>query len=120
MSSYDTINHRKGGSGIKEELPLVNKEDRSDGAKGGRRQHTIFHYLIYATINVVIAIPGLYSFVSLIFNHPVFQPHVAALSKLVVFSSFVHQLGFTLFSNLVIGHGILAGKYLVEYCDSLK
>jgi SulP family sulfate permease len=55
---------------------------------------------VYAIINVIIALPALYGFSSVIFNHPIFQPHVAALSKLVIFSSFMHQLGFVLFSGL--------------------
>jgi hypothetical protein len=59
--------------------------------------------------------PCTYGFSSVIFNHPVFQPHVAALSKLVIFSSFMHQVGFVLFSSLDFAIGTVhAGKYKVD------
>jgi hypothetical protein len=48
-------------------------------------------YVIYAIVNVIIAVPGLYGYASVIFNHPVFQPHMNALAKLVIFSSMMHR-----------------------------
>jgi hypothetical protein len=40
---------------------------------------------------------------------------VAALSKLVIFSSFMHQVGFVLFSSLDSAIGTVhAGKYKVD------
>jgi len=110
-SSYGAIDNgsSKKLDVVAEELPLVAKikgvvspsSTDDDGAsskkKGG---HTTIHYIVYAIINVIIALPALYGFSSVIFNHPIFQPHVAALSKLVIFSSFMHQLGFVLFSGL--------------------
>jgi SulP family sulfate permease len=61
--------------------------------------------LIYAVVNVIISAPGLYGYAAVIFNNPVFNNHMNALSKLVIFSSLIHQLGFFLFSSLdfVIG-----------------
>ena len=111
-SSYGAIDNgsSKKLDVVAEELPLVAKIKKgivyasstddngtSSKKKGG---HTIIHYIVYAIINVIIALPALYGFSSVIFNHPIFQPHVAALSKLVIFSSFMHQLGFVLFSGL--------------------
>lgn len=109
MPSYDSINHEDGKLApvAQDELPLIWKDHKdsnissSSGSKeGGGTNYNIFHYIIYALINVIIAVPGLYGYSSVIFNHPCFQPYIAQLSKYVVFSSFVHQLGFLLFSSL--------------------
>ena len=42
---------------------------------------------------------------SVIFNHDVFQPHISALSKLVILSSVVHQFCFSIFSSLPFSIG---------------
>lgn len=73
----------------------------------------MFHYIIYAAINVIIAVPGLYGYASVIFNNPAFAPHVAALSKLVVLSSCVHQLAFALFSTLDFAIGTVQDAGLI-------
>jgi uncharacterized membrane protein len=113
-STYGAIDNGSGGkklTAVVEELPLIAKikgvvspssssDEKNNGASSKKGGHTIIHYLVYAIINVIIALPALYGFSSVIFNHPIFQPHVAALSKLVIFSSFMHQLGFVLFSSL--------------------
>lgn len=75
--------------------------------------HTIFHYLVYAIINVIIAVPGLYGYASVIFNHPAFSSHMNALAKLVIFSSFVHQLGFVIFSSLDFAIGTVQDAGLI-------
>lgn len=77
------------------------------------RKYTIFHYLIYAIINVIIAVPGLYGYSSVIFNNPAFQPHMAALSKLVIFSSLVHQFAFAMFSSLDFAIGTVQDAGLI-------
>lgn len=64
-------------------------------------------------MNVIISVPGLYGYAAVIFNHPVFQPHMNALSKLVIFSSLVHQLGFTLFSSLPFAIGTVQDAGLI-------
>ena len=58
------------------------------------------YYIVYAIVNVIISVPGLYGYAAIIFNHPVFLPHMNTLSKLVIFSSSIHQLAFTSFSSL--------------------
>jgi len=40
-----------------------------------------------------------------IFNHEVYQPHISALSKLVILSSVVHQFCFSTFSSLPFSIG---------------
>lgn len=105
-----------------DELPLIwasdgggeqrnSKASNGDAKEGGN--YNIFHFLIYAIINVIIAVPGLYGYASVIFNHPCFQPHIAKLSKLVVFSSLVHQLGFVLFSSLDFAIGTVQDAGLI-------
>ena len=103
-----------------DEVPLIWKEQKqalkgsaSNESKEGGSQYNIFHYLVYAFINVIIAVPGLYGYASVIFNHPCFQPHMAKLSKLVVFSSLVHQLGFVLFSSLNFAIGTVQDAGLI-------
>lgn len=56
--------------------------------------------IIYAVINSIMCIPCIYGYASVIFNNPVFAPHINALSKLVMTSSVVHQLCFSYFSSL--------------------
>jgi len=51
---------------------------QSDGSKGG--QHYVF-CLIYAIVNVIIAVPGLFGYAAVIFNHPIYSNHMNALSK---------------------------------------
>jgi SulP family sulfate permease len=52
-----------------------------------------------------MCIPCLYGYASVIFNHSIYQPHINALSKLVIFSSVVHQFCFTSFSTLPFSIG---------------
>ncbi len=75
--------------------------------------YRIIQYFVYATINVVIGVPGLYGYASVIFHHPVFQPHMNALSKLVLLSSFLHQLAFTLCSSLPFAIGMVQDAGLI-------
>jgi len=60
---------------------------------------------MYGLINVVILAPVCVSFTSIIFSHPTFAPHLPSLTKLVMFSSAVHQLCFTLFSSMPFAVG---------------
>lgn len=77
-------------------------------AKGG-----FTYYIIYAIVNVIISVPGLYGYAAVIFNNPAFQPHMNALSKLVIFSSLIHQLGFCLFSSLPFAIGTVQDAGLI-------
>jgi len=55
----------------------------------------------------------LYGYAAVIFNHPVFESHMNALSKLVIFSSLIHQLGFLLFSTLDFAIGTVQDAGLI-------
>jgi len=61
----------------------------------------------------VIAVPGLYGYAAVIFSHKVFANHMAALSKLVIFSSLIHQLSFLLFSSLPFAIGMVQDAGLI-------
>ena len=63
------------------------------------------YYIIYAFVNSVMCLPCLYGYAAVIFNHSVFQPHINALSKLVIFSSVIHQACFSIFSSLPFSIG---------------
>lgn len=54
-------------------------KSKPDGSSRGGN-HYIF-CLIYAVVNVIIAVPGLFGYAAVIFNHPVFSNHMNALSK---------------------------------------
>lgn len=58
-------------------------------------------------------VPGLYGYTAVIFSHEVFLPHRNALSKLVIFSSLIHQLGFSLFSSLPFAIGTVQDAGLI-------
>ena len=55
----------------------------------------------------------MFGYAAVIFNNAVFQPHMNALSKLVIFSSFMHQLGFLLFSTLDFAIGTVQDAGLI-------
>jgi hypothetical protein len=74
---------------------------------------SVIYILVYAMVNVIISVPGLYGYAAVIFNHSVFTPHMNALSKLVILSSLVHQLGFTLFSSLPFAIGTVQDAGLI-------
>jgi len=65
----------------------------------------LFQCLSYAFVNIIISVPGLYGYTAVIFNNPSFKEHLNALSKLVIFSSCIHQLAFTIFSSLPFSIG---------------
>lgn len=113
-ASYGSLasNESKSSS---DQLPFLQKheEQSSSSTEGEERRYTFLHIIIYALINVIIAVPGLYGYASVIFNHPCFQQHINALSKLVIFSSFVHQLGMTLFSSLGFAIGTVQDAGLI-------
>eukprot|EP00804_Cyclotella_cryptica_P022109 CCRYP_011586-RC/>CCRYP_011586-RC protein AED:0.10 eAED:0.10 QI:247/1/1/1/0.2/0.36/11/319/943 len=69
------------------------------------KNESFLYYVIYAFVNSIMCLPCLYGYASVIFNHAIYQPHINALSKLVIFSSVIHQCCFTLFSTLPFSIG---------------
>ena len=81
---------------------------------GRNMEHnTLFQCIVYAAINIILSVPCLYGYAAVIFNNPVFNSHRNSLSKLVIFSSFIHQLGFTLFSSLPFAIGTVQDAGLI-------
>jgi SulP family sulfate permease len=60
---------------------------------------------LYGLINAILVIPVNISFASIIFRDPFFQPYLPSLVNLVLFSSAVHQVVFSLRSTLPFAIG---------------
>lgn len=60
---------------------------------------------IYGVVNAILAIPCMYGYAQVIFAMDVYKPFMPALSKLVLVSSVVHQLCFTLKSSMPFAIG---------------
>jgi hypothetical protein len=60
---------------------------------------------VFALVNVIIGLPCLYGYATVIFHHSVYVPYWSAISKLIICSSLLFQLIFTCCSALpfVIG-----------------
>ncbi|KAG1685868.1 hypothetical protein DVH05_007634 [Phytophthora capsici] len=83
--------------------------------------------LMYGIVNAIRAIPTMYGYAAIIFSHPTFFHHMPALSKLVLFSSAIHQLMFTLMSSLPFAIGqvqnvglIFLSAMATSICNSLN
>ncbi|KAL7542533.1 hypothetical protein ACHAXR_011871 [Thalassiosira sp. AJA248-18] len=70
-----------------------------------QKNESFIYYIVYALVNSIMCVPCLYGYASVIFSHSVFQPHINALSKLVILSSVVHQFCFSIFSSLPFSIG---------------
>ena len=85
-----------------------------DSGGGGFKGFGHYLYcLIYATVNVIIAVPSLFGYAAVIFNNPIYSSHMNALSKLLIFSSLIHQLGFLVFSTLPFAIGTVQDAGLI-------
>ncbi len=60
---------------------------------------------IYGLVNVVLAIPVMYGYNSIIFSSDVYIPHWGGLVKLLLLSSATHQLTMSLFSGFPFAIG---------------
>lgn len=92
------------------EEPAMSRVTNEEPSKAG--QHYVFCF-IYAVVNVIIAVPGLFGYAAVIFNHPIYANHMNALSKLLISSSLVHQLGFLMFSSLPFAIGTVQDAGLI-------
>ncbi|TDH68388.1 hypothetical protein CCR75_001425 [Bremia lactucae] len=82
--------------------------------------------VMYGVINSILTIPCMYGYAAIIFSHPDFVSFMPALSKLVMFSSVVHQVMFTLLSSLPFAIGqvqdaglIFLSAIATSICNSL-
>eukprot|EP01039_Chlorochromonas_danica_P001409 gene1409-1532_t len=70
-----------------------------------KENQSLYSALLYGVINALMVTPVSISFCAIIFCHPAFLPHLPQLVKLVLFSSAMHQLCFTLCSSLPFAVG---------------
>ena len=95
--------------------PLLGGGQEAGGKEGelGGKSGSFASHLVTAIINVVISVPGLYGYTAVIFHHDVYSPYMNALPKLVILSSAIHQLGFTIFSSLPFAIGTVQDAGLI-------
>lgn len=107
----ETMNYGNGYNNNDDDDEELFREKRKKATKDTeeREGDSIPSILIYTAINTIMCVPCLYGYSSVIFNNDVFQPHMDALSKLVLFSSIIHQICFTLFSSLPFAIGQVQG-----------
>ena len=65
----------------------------------------LFADSLYGFVNGVMVIPVMISFTSIIFRNQAFEAYMPSLIKLVLFSSMLHQVSFTIFSSLPFAVG---------------
>ncbi|RLN60266.1 hypothetical protein BBP00_00006092 [Phytophthora kernoviae] len=131
MTSFTSGNNQKavidspsqallGSAGV---LPTTCKHD---GLTSAHQLAKLTNALLYGVINSIRTIPTMYGYALIIFSHPAFTDYTPALSKLVVFSSAVHQVIFTLLSSLPFAIGqvqdaglIFLSTMATSICNSL-
>lgn len=107
------VHHKKS---IGELTPLVSRkrpnkhndgEDYDDylASKKPWSVANVTNAVLYGVINSILTIPCMYGYAAIIFSHPDFASFMPSLSKLVMFSSVVHQIMFTLLSSLPFAIG---------------
>lgn len=77
------------------------------GVKLGSKSVTVrtFESVVYGLVNSILTIPGLYGYAAIIYRAQPFQAEIDALSRLVLLSSVVHQVIFSLRSSLKFSIG---------------
>ncbi|KAF4323304.1 hypothetical protein BBO99_00003346 [Phytophthora kernoviae] len=118
---------REGGSGLVPEIvKVLPKDDANSNDRNSQQLAKITNALMYGVINSVLTIPCMYGYAAIIFGHPDFANFMPALSKLVMFSSVIHQVMFTLLSSLPFAIGqvqdaglIFLSAIATSICNSL-
>ena len=87
-------------------LPTANGKMAFDlHEKDSLRLTHVTNALMYGIINAIMTVPAIYGFAVILFSHKDFANFMPALSKLVLYSSAVHQIMFTLVSSLPFSIG---------------
>ncbi|GLD99565.1 hypothetical protein PINS_up008291 [Pythium insidiosum] len=79
--------------------------DGATGKRGKLDMAKVTNAVLYGIINSILTIPCMYGYAAIIFSHHDFAAFMPSLSKLVMFSSVVHQVLFTLLSSLPFAIG---------------
>ncbi|KAL4099380.1 hypothetical protein PRIC1_007186 [Phytophthora ramorum] len=98
------------------------------GARNDNSQKLVHltNVVMYGIINSILTIPATYGYAVIIFSHRDFAHFMPALSKLVIYSSAVHQVMFTLLSSMPFSIGQVQDAGLIflstmasSICNSL-
>ncbi|KAL4099362.1 hypothetical protein PRIC1_007168 [Phytophthora ramorum] len=108
-------------------LPSANGKMAPGASKDNPQQVAHFtNAIMYGIINSILTIPTMYGYAVILFSHRDFEDFMPALSKLVIFSSVVHQVMFTLMSSLPFSIGqvqdaglIFLSTMATSICNSL-
>jgi len=84
--------------------PLLPADSRTAGGMEYEKESTamqkLFECFIYGMVNSILTVPCMYGYAAIIFRDSAFQTSLAELSKLVLFSSVIHQCVFSVSSSL--------------------
>ena len=90
-----------------------NNNNNSTNSDDGTNNLTIVQLTVYAAVNLILSVPSLYGYAAVIFSHPIYDDHMSALSKLVIFSSAIHQITLTCRSTLPFAIGTVQDAGLI-------
>eukprot|EP00756_Hemistasia_phaeocysticola_P001530 Hpha_TRINITY_DN11075_c0_g1::TRINITY_DN11075_c0_g1_i2::g.93040::m.93040/K03321/TC.SULP; sulfate permease, SulP family len=90
-----------------EGIDAIDVETDSGSSQGGEASAVgrFMRGVIYGLISAVLSVPALVGYTSVIFQHQAFAPYRPQLVKLVLWSSFVHQVTFSLRSRMPFAMG---------------
>ncbi|KAG1695467.1 hypothetical protein DVH05_019623 [Phytophthora capsici] len=114
-------------TGHADSQPLLSNTGTPTATKiHAQQMEKLVNSLLYGVVNAIRAIPTMYGYAVIIFSHHTFASFMPALSKLVIFSSAVHQLMFTLLSSMPFAIGqvqdaglIFLSAMATSICNSL-
>eukprot|EP00208_Stichococcus_sp_RCC1054_P002786 CAMPEP_0206138434 /NCGR_PEP_ID=MMETSP1473-20131121/3325_1 /ASSEMBLY_ACC=CAM_ASM_001109 /TAXON_ID=1461547 /ORGANISM="Stichococcus sp, Strain RCC1054" /LENGTH=727 /DNA_ID=CAMNT_0053531873 /DNA_START=75 /DNA_END=2255 /DNA_ORIENTATION=- len=75
-------------------------EAQEESSKAASAAKALYTSIVYGTINGIVGLPTMISFVAIIFKDPLYRPWVGQLAKLGFLASGLHQVVFTLMSTL--------------------
>ena len=81
------------------------EDEHKNNSTNKSGQGGILLSLVYGLINAILTVPCMYGYCAIIFSDEVYLPYRNDLSKLVLLSSAIHQLVFTLLSSLPFAIG---------------
>lgn len=111
-SAMGTASFLKRSGAMPHTVPSANSLERAASAASTtakEKAHDVGIAAVYGLINSIVTIPVILSFASIIFQHPLYQPVLGPLVKLVFLSCALHQLIFVIFSTLPFAVGQVGG-----------
>mmetsp|Transcript_7295 Transcript_7295/g.13152 ORF Transcript_7295/g.13152 Transcript_7295/m.13152 type:complete len:1011 (+) Transcript_7295:372-3404(+) len=90
------------GTGTSQDVESISPVD---WGQDSTKIQKIIESLIYGVVNSILTVPCMYGYTAIIFRAAYFQPYMADLAKLVLFSSVIHQCVFSIQSSLSFSIG---------------